>query len=262
MAEKFRTKKSLGQHFLKSVAALEKMAEAGSVSKKDTVVEIGPGEGVLTRVLLARGAHVIAIEKDDRLIPILLKTFRNEVMSGQLTLLHDDALNFQPKDWKLATGGFKLIANIPYYITGLILRHFLENDVQPSCAVLLVQKEVALRAVARTGRESLLSISIKIFGTPRYVVTVPRGAFSPPPKVDSAIIAIENIQPLHKREHFFTILRAGFAHPRKLLIKNLESVADSEKLAAVWEKIGVLKNARPENLSPHLWQTLTEALFD
>lgn len=238
------------------------MAEAGSVSKKDTVVEIGPGEGVLTRVLLSKGARVIAIEKDDRLIPILLGTFSAEVRSGQLTLIHTDALEFKPEDHGLKPGKWKLIANIPYYITGLIIRTFLENDTPPTTMVLLVQKEVATRIVAKDGKESLLSVSVKLFGTPTYIQTVPRGAFSPPPKVDSAILSIDNIVRLPKktREQFFEIARAGFAHPRKRLLKNLEAVRQSDEILTSAEKIGIQPDARPEDLSSREWETLARSL--
>jgi 16S rRNA (adenine1518-N6/adenine1519-N6)-dimethyltransferase len=262
MAEKFRTKKSLGQHFLKSTQALEKMVSAGDVSKKDTVVEIGPGEGILTSVLLSRGAHVIAIEKDDRLIPILQEKFATEIKNKKLTLVHDDVLLFSPKKFNLKAGSYKLIANIPYYITGLILRTFLESDFPPNTAVLLVQKEVAKRMAAKEESESLLSISVKVFGTPAYIHTVPRGAFSPPPKVDSAIIAISNIRKILKkeRERFFDIVRAGFAHPRKRLVKNLEKIAENKELLSVWEKLTLSENVRAEEVPLETWENIARLL--
>jgi 16S rRNA (adenine1518-N6/adenine1519-N6)-dimethyltransferase len=264
MAEngKFRTKKSLGQHFLKSASALEAMAVAGEVSKNDTVLEIGPGEGVLTRVLLAHGATVVAVEKDDRLIPILLNTFREEIRSRKLTLIHGDALEFNPTSSKLTAGGYKLIANIPYYITGLLLRTFLESDTPPSTMVLLVQKEVAGRMTTKEGKESLLSVSVKVFGTPKYIKTVPRGAFSPPPKVDSAIIAVTNIKklPVKVRTQFFEVVRAGFAHPRKRLKKNLEDTASKESIAHAWHQLKLGEDVRSEEVNPLIWKSLAELL--
>src|SRR3990167_5903415 len=170
-----RAKKSLGQHFLKSERALRTMVEAGKVTKEDTVLEIGPGRGVLTEKLLAVGCQVIAVEKDDGLFELLEQKFAKEIASSKLTLIHDDILNF-----KLKIENYKLVANIPYNITGAILKKILETDYQPETMVLLVQKEVAERIVGKRGsrastKESILSISVKAYGIPRYVETVKAG---------------------------------------------------------------------------------------
>src|SRR3989344_7811047 len=138
-----RAKKSLGQHFLKAERALAKIVEAGKVGKTDTVLEIGPGTGTLTEKLLATSYQVLAVEKDDQLYEILKIKFKEKISSGQLTLIHDDILNFDLS--KLTATSYKLIANIPYNITGAIFKKFLETGYQPTTMVLLVQKEVAQR---------------------------------------------------------------------------------------------------------------------
>lgn len=254
-----RAKKSLGQNFLHSKSVLEKMARAGNVSSKDTVIEVGPGKGSLTEVLLKTGARIIAIEKDDRLIPLLQEKFSLEIKNGQLTLIHDDALLFSPKNWQLTASNYKLVANIPYYITGLLLRHFLEGETPPQTIVLLVQKEVAERIVARDKKESILSLSVKYFGTPSYIAKVSKNLFTPKPKVDSAIILIEDIRKNHpkgEQEAFFKLVKAGFAQKRKLLIKNLEKVSAKEALKAVFQKIQIGETARAETVSIEKWKNL------
>ncbi len=251
-------KKSLGQHFLRSESALRKIVSAGRLSSTDIVLEVGPGEGVLTELLLAQAGKVIAVEKDDRLIPVLEEKFAPEIVSGKLKLIHADILDFSPSSLGLRASSFKVVANIPYYITGALIRKFLEADTQPSTMVLLIQKEVAKRIVAHDGKESILSISVKAYGTPKYIDTVKAGAFSPPPKVDSAIIAIEHISKKFFVEdnegRFFELLKKGFAHPRKLLSSNL--YIPGENLLAC----GIAEKARPENLSITDWQRLCASL--
>ncbi len=251
-------KKSLGQHFLRSESALRKIVEAGHLSPTDVVLEVGPGEGVLTELLLAQAGKVIAVEKDDRLIPVLREKFATEIASGTLELIHADILDFDTKRSTLTANRFKVIANIPYYITGALIRKFLESDTAPSMMVLLLQKEVAKRIVAQDGRESILSISVKVYGFPKYIDTVKAGAFSPPPNVDSGIIAIENISKefftVSNEQTFFELLKKGFAHPRKLLSSNLG--ISSEILRAC----GIAEKARPENLSLADWKCLYGSL--
>ncbi len=269
-------KKSLGQHFLRSESALRKIVEAGHLSPTDIVLEVGPGEGVLTELLLKQAGKVIAVEKDDRLIPVLEQKFASEIASGKLELIHADILDFNLSSYKLVAKSYKLIANIPYYITGALIRKFLESDTEPSAMVLLVQKEVAKRIVARNGkaesnpedsvarpakgrsRESILSISVKAYGTPHYIDTVKAGAFSPPPKVDSAIIAIENISKKFfadgDEKRFFELLKKGFAHPRKLLSSNLGISAD------ILRACGIAEKARAENLSVEKWKRVCASL--
>ena len=155
------------------------------------------------------------------------------------------------------------MANIPYYITGAILEKFLENEPRPKRMVLLVQKEVADRIVARDQKESILSISVKAFGTPKLIAKVPKGAFSPPPTVDSAILAISDIavKPFIENKidikRFFEIVKTGFAHKRKFLIRNLENVVETAELKKIWLKLGLNEKVRAEDLATQTWFKIT-----
>ncbi len=255
-------KKSLGQHFLNSTHVLDQIIEAAHIQKGEVILEIGPGTGILTKRLLGTGSKVIAIEKDVRAEDVLRVKFEQELKSGQLTLIQGDVLNDVTLNSFLNTDKAKkyaLIANIPYYITGAILEKFLEHEPRPDRMVLLVQKEVAERIVARDGKESILSISVKAFGTPKIIAKVPRGAFTPPPTVDSAILSIENINDtLFQQKNvvisrFFDIVRAGFAHKRKYVIRNMETVATQESLTTTWKHSDLDIKIRAEDIKPSQW---------
>ncbi|MES2471020.1 MAG: 16S rRNA (adenine(1518)-N(6)/adenine(1519)-N(6))-dimethyltransferase RsmA [Patescibacteria group bacterium] len=257
-----RAKKSLGQHFLTSPHIVEKIIAASDLKKGDLSLEIGPGTGILTKKMLETGAFVIACEKDDRAIPILTEKFQNYIESGTFTLIHHDILTLDISKYGLKEGQYKLIANIPYYITGEILEYFLEKTAHPSEMVLMVQKEVADRIMARDGKESILSLSIKIFGKPQYISHVSRGSFNPPPNVDSAVIKISEISKKFFIEHqiltqdAFRIIKTGFAHKRKLLIKNLEKIFAKDKLESAWKETDLDRNIRAEDVSLEKWKTL------
>jgi 16S rRNA (adenine1518-N6/adenine1519-N6)-dimethyltransferase len=257
---KLTAKKSLGQHFLNSTHVLEQIISASHIQKGETVLEIGPGTGVLTRALLSAGAHVIAVEKDQRAIAMLEQDFFIEIKNGALKIISGDVLYEHTLSTEsILDGSFALVANIPYYITGAILEKFLEHGPRPTRMVLLVQKEVAERICARDGKESILSISVKAFGTPHIIAKVPPGAFTPPPTVDSAILSIEHISNIAFTsknldvKRFFSIVKAGFAHKRKLLARNLEDVLSKEEIGAIWEKAGFDKNVRAEDLKVEEW---------
>jgi 16S rRNA (adenine1518-N6/adenine1519-N6)-dimethyltransferase len=195
---------------------------------------------------LLKAKRVIAVEADGELYKQLQETFAGEIRNGKLELLHEDIRAFDPGSIK---GEYALVANIPYYITGEIFRMFLEAKHQPSSMTLLVQKEVAAR-VARDKKESILSLSIKAYGTPKYEFTVPKGAFKPAPKVDSAVLSIRDISRKHfasarHEEQFFAYIHAGFAHKRKLLANNLAS--------AGLEASGITPKARAEDLALVDW---------
>jgi 16S rRNA (adenine1518-N6/adenine1519-N6)-dimethyltransferase len=268
-------KKSLGQNFLKSKAALRAMIEAAKISEQTengnecpVILEIGPGKGALTEFLLEQNVHVIAIEKDDRLIAVLQEKFKEKIASGQLQILHDDALLFDPSTLISPTQTvYKIVANIPYYITGQFFKHYLTAINQPKKIVVMVQKEVAHRIVARDKKESLLSLSIKCYGTPQSIMTVQKKYFSPMPKVDSAIIAVENISRDFfdktnetsrsiSEKLFFDLIKAGFAHKRKVLISNLETIAPREKLQVIFEKLNISEKIRAEDLALTDWKNI------
>lgn len=244
-------KKSLGQNWLHSESAARAIVGAAEIKPGETVLEIGPGQGFLTKFLLGAGAKVLAIEKDDRAIPLLQTTFASEIPEGRLTLLHGDAL-----ETPTPTGKYKLIANIPYYITGQILRQFLGSENQPERMVLMVQDEVAKRIVARDGRESLLSISVKAYGEPEYIQKVKAGSFTPAPKVDSAILLIKNINKNNftkqniSEEKFFALVKRGFGSKRKMLRNHL-GLSEEE-----FAKCDILPTTRAEELHLEQWLSL------
>jgi len=264
----------LGQHFLHSSKALADIINAGEILPTDIIVEIGPGKGVLTRELLKKASRIIAIEKDSFLVSVLCTTFENEIATGKLVLIEQDIRDFKPEECAelLSVTGdtsrsvsYKVIANIPYYITGFIIRAFLESKLPPALMVLLIQKEVAERIVAKDGKESILSISVKVFGEPKLISKVPKGAFNPPPTVDSAVLAISkiannNFKDETERSHFFNVVKTGFASPRKTLTSNLKMKwSDEEVLNAITES-SLDPKIRAERLHLEDWKMISKHL--
>ena len=293
-------KKSLGQNFLMHAQTAQRIVQAAGVTEDSVVLEIGPGTGMLTRELLAKAGKVIAVEADHSLLPELSETFTKEIEEGRLTLINQDIRKFTISDHLMkfqnrpsarrgerGEGGvlmhdgrdteapqqsnrdgsgpsYILVANIPYYITGEIIRQFLTEQHKPSSMTLLVQKEVAVR-IARETKESLLSLSVKAFGTPKYCFTVPRGAFRPAPNVDSAVLSVENIRndafsSLADEEVFFSILRAGFSQKRKRLAKNLEQLYPTAKVENAFVELALSRDARAEDIQEGVWRKLTHLL--
>lgn len=260
-----KPKKSLGQNFLTSIPARNAIVTAGELSSSNTVLEIGPGKGFLTQALLDTGAHVVALEKDRDLIPLLTETFKEEITKNRLSLIEGDALTFEPDPSTLRGQAYKIIANIPYYITGAILSRYLSHAHQPSTMVVLVQKEVAERVCAKDGKESLLSLSVKVYGEPKLVYRVSRGSFNPAPNVDSAVLCIQNISRKHllnsyHEAMFFKLIHAGFAHKRKLLSSNLKGVFHDVDVSSLFEQFSIPKNARAEDVRIETWLSLSQAL--
>lgn len=258
-------KKSLGQNFLTSIPARMEIVKAGKLAATDTVLEIGPGKGFLTRALLDTGATVVALEKDRDLLPILSETFKEEIKGGRLQLIEGDALLFDPKDEPNFKEGYKLIANIPYYITGAILSRYLSSPHAPQTMVVLVQKEVAERVVARDGKESILSLSVKVYGIPKLVYRVNKGSFNPIPSVDSAVLQIESISRTHfdnqyQEDMFFKVLHAGFAHKRKFLSSNLRELFKEVDFTKVFTDLGIPEKSRAEDIPLERWLALSKIL--
>ncbi len=257
-----KAKKSLGQNFLKSEKALNQMIECSDLKKDEVVLEIGPGRGALTKKLLESGVRVVALEKDDVLARELGAVLKNFCESGQLEILSVDALQFDPSDHEKLKSKYKIVANIPYYITGALIEKFLTEKNPPQSISFLVQKEVAERIMSRDKKESILSISIKVFGNPKYIATVPKGAFVPAPKVDSAIIHIANISNKIFEENkiteqrFFEVVKASFAHKRKQLGKNLENIVSKEQ----FENCKISPKTRAEELKVEDWICLSKSL--
>ena len=254
-----KVKKSLGQNFLTAQSVVGKIISTADLNPQDTVLEVGPGKGILTQALLEKAEKVISVEKDKELIPFLNKKFAKEIKNGKLILVHGDILTCNLEKYELKNSSYKIVANIPYYITGEFLRKTLSSDIQPSKMVLLVQKEVAER-IAKAQKESILSVSVKVYGEPKYIQTVKAGSFSPVPKVDSAILSINNIskESFNKvsEEKFFEIVKTGFAHKRKFLISNLSALVDKEILKKVFNQVNISEKARAEEISVDKWKQL------
>ena len=257
-----RADKSLGQNFLQDPFALEAIASAAEIKATDTVLEIGPGLGSLTRYLAAAAKQVVAVELDiDLLAPLraVLTPYPN------VRVVHGDILKLSPQ--KLITEKDYLVAaNIPYYITSAVIRHLLESDQKPRRIVLTVQKEVAERICAKPGDMSLLSLSVQIYGLPHIAARIPANAFFPEPKVDSAVLCVDIYpSPLIKAEFlesFFKLSKAGFSQKRKTLRNSLSSglhitTTASEELLT---KANIDPMRRAETLSIEEWQTLCEII--
>jgi 16S rRNA (adenine1518-N6/adenine1519-N6)-dimethyltransferase len=264
MNEPFEHKKSLGQHFLNSDYAPKKMCDAAAVQAGDLILEIGPGTGALTKEILARGARVIALEADLRAIESLNETFSKEITEGSLTIHHGDARAIDFAALGIQPHTYKTVSNIPYYLSGLLFRSFLESDYQPQTLVFLVQKEVAER-IARDKKESLLSLSIKVFGQPTYICTISRGHFTPPPKVDSAIIAVydvseEKLRGINKKD-FFTLLHLGFGQKRKQLLGNLSASYERTAIESILKDLQLSPTVRAEDISIEKWLEIAVRLL-
>lgn len=258
--------KSLGQHFLIDAKALEVIVESADIKKDDRVLEVGPGLGVLTRALLDKDADVVAIEQDRRMVQHLADSNKRlQVVHGDAATIHWHAL--------IGQGNWKFVANLPYSITSLALRKALWAPKPPEVVVVLVQREVAERAVSTAqnprskrekGKTSLLSLMVALAcSSARIVRRVPPGAFFPPPKVESAVLQLIPMPWEERRarwgcepEKIMQIAKQGFAHPRKLLASNLGGKHAINALKAV----GVTEKARAEDLSPLDWARLTETL--
>ncbi len=251
--------KYLGQNFLTSRKIVEEIIHTADLKIDDVVLEVGPGKGILTEVLLEKVSRgeVIAVEKDKRLAEYLRDKFKKQ---KNLEIIEGDVLKFNFTRYRLRVTGYKIVANIPYYITSRFLRSFLQSDFQPSKMVLMVQKEVAERIVAKNKKESILSISVKVYGQPKIIKKVPAEYFSPRPKVDSAILLIDNISKEFFKDidekYFFGLVRQGFSSKRKLLKNNLK-LLDTECLI----KCGIPEKTRAEDLSPENWRCLCKMLL-
>ena len=264
-----RARKGLGQHFLIDEKVLKSIVSAAELTPQDVIIEVGPGLGVLTRELARRAGCVIAVELDDQLAAILKETL---AVYKNVAIVNEDVLKVNPIDLlkghtaRLTMGvvtpsHYKVVANLPYYITSPILRHFLEALAKPETMVVMVQKEVAEEITAEPGRMSLLSIGIQLYGVPTIVSHVPAESFFPPPEVDSAILRI-NVYPRPAVsvdvESFFTVVRAGFSAARKQIANSLAQglgLPKSEVLPLL-EKARIESQRRAETLTIEEWARL------
>ncbi len=254
-------KRSLGQNFLFDENVLARIVAAADLTKQDDVLEIGPGLGSLTRLLAETAVSVTAVELDNRFIPILRRQLQDY---DNVRLIQGDILAQNPADW--FDKPYKVVANVPYYITGAILRHLLSAAVKPSLMVLTVQKEVAERITAVPPHMSLLAVSVQYYGQVKVVDNIKAGAFWPRPDVDSAVIRIKlegtrmNADDTNEKR-FFRLVRAGFSQKRKQLQKNLRQLEpDRQVIADILNQAGVDGRRRAETLTVAEWQQLNTAL--
>ena len=257
-----RAHKGLGQNFLQDPLALEEIISAAQIQPTETVLEIGPGLGSLTRYLAASAKEVVAVELDLNLLPLLkavLTPYPN------IRLIHGDILKLSPKDL-ITEKDYLVVANIPYYITSAVIRHLLETEVKPRRIVLTVQKEVAERICAKPGDMSLLALSVQVYGNPRIAARIPASAFFPEPKVDSAVLCVDIYSaPLIQPElidTFFRLIKAGFTQKRKTLRNSLSSGLHISPMAAadLLTSAGIDPQRRAETLSIEEWQVLSEII--
>ena len=257
-----RPKKSLGQNFLVDGRIRSRITAAADLSSGDTVVEVGPGRGFLTRRLSELAARVVAVELDDALAVLL-----NEKLEDRpgVTVVTGDAREVDLDRLVEAGSVYKVVANLPYYAATPIIRRFLEADHKPGLMVVMVQREVAQEMVAPPGKMRLLSVATQLYGAPRIVTYVPPKAFRPAPKVTSAVVRIdvfpEPCLPIDSEERFFGLVRAGFSAPRKQLRNSLALGLESPPMAIV-EKLassGIDPSRRAQTLSLSEWGTLYEA---
>jgi len=270
-----KARKGLGQHFLIDEEVLKLITSAAELAPTDVVIEIGPGLGVLTRELARQAGWVITIELDNELAAILKQTlasFNNVAIINEDVLSIDPAalLRGQKARFPPAIGSpfsYKVVANLPYYITSPVLRHFLEASVKPQMMVVMVQKEVGEAIVAKPGQMSLLSISVQFYGEPEIVSYVPARCFYPAPEVDSAILRVKLYpQPavaVTDKESFFGLVRAGFSASRKQIVNSLAQGLGltKAKVLPLLEKASIVPQRRAETLTldewAQLWQVFT-----
>ena len=255
MASSHGPKKSLGQHWLKDPEILADIAEAAELTCDDVVLEIGPGLGTLTSRLLARANSVTTVEFDTDLARKLPGQFPGK----KLTVVNQDILQF---DLNQLPKNYKVVANVPYYITSKIVEKLMTAENKPSVAVLLVQKEVAERIAAEAGNMSILSVSVQIFAEAELDIEVPRQFFTPPPKVDSQVVVLRTrnnplITPEDQRD-FFRIVKAGFSAKRKKLRSSLSGGLGIDKSAVeeLLKNAGISPDARAEDLAIEDWKRL------
>ncbi|MBC7264226.1 MAG: ribosomal RNA small subunit methyltransferase A [Chloroflexi bacterium] len=261
----FRPDKALGQNFLRDERLLPRILAAAEISPDDTIIEVGAGFGVLTRALAERARRVVAVEVDRRLIPIL------EHRLSDLTnvkLVHADVLSISPVALLAPESPpyYKVVANLPYYITSPTLRHFLESEQKPTRMVVMLQREVAERIIAKPGDMSLLAVSVQFYARPKIIAHISRHSFYPPPEVDSALVRLDLYEtpPYDVPEPgiFFDIVRAGFGQRRKQLRNSLARGLGltTEQVVKLLNNCGINPTHRAEDLSLDEWACLSRAL--
>jgi 16S rRNA (adenine1518-N6/adenine1519-N6)-dimethyltransferase len=279
-------KQGLGQNFLADPVHLDRIVAAAELTRDDVVIEVGPGVGTLTARLAAQAGRVVAVELDASLLPALQETLaandnvtivqgdilqldpgQLSMVNGQLSIVNEAEIAGQLSivNWPLNIGNYKVVANLPYYITSAAIRHFLTATPPPALLVLTVQREVAQRIVAKPPDMSLLAVSVQFYAQPEIVARIPAGAFYPPPKVDSAILRLRPwAQPpvdVPDVDAFFAVARAGFGQRRKQLRNSLRSDPRlrQEQVDSILSQAGIDPHRRAETLMLAEWARLAHA---
>jgi len=252
-------KKSLGQHWLTDRDILSLIADSGSLTANDTVLEIGPGLGTLTSELLRRAGKVVAVELDGA----LARKLPGQFPGTELEVINQDILTF---DLSLLPKDYIVVANVPYYITAKIVKYLLNSSNSPKTIVLLVQKEVAERLAAKPGDLSILAISAQVYAEVSLDVLVPAHYFTPPPKVNSQVVVMHRrneplLKPSEERA-FFRIVKAGFSSKRKKLRSSLSAGLNLSKdeVDQLLSSVGIDSNRRAEDLSVNEWKQILHNL--
>jgi len=252
----------LGQNFLVNEGVLKKIIKAANLSKEDVVLEVGPGIGNLTLELAKRVKKVIAVEKDRRMCQILKELLEGWNI-GNVEIVNKDILKLEPKTYNLKPKTYKVVANIPYYLTSPLIRKFLEAKYPPKEMILMVQKEVAQRICAKPPDMSILAVSVQFYAEPKIISFVSKKSFWPSPKVDSATLRITQIHTDRKTDthRFFKVVRAGFSQPRKQLANNLSNglKMDKEKVKNWILKNNIQPSQRAETLNTEDWIKLIKS---
>jgi len=247
--------KRLGQNFLIDKRVLENIVSVADLNKADVVLEIGPGIGTLTQELAKKAKRVVAVEKDTKMVDILKETLAN---FDNVEIVNEDILKY-----KVDLDNYKVVANIPYYLTSILIRQLLENDNPPSNIILTIQKEVAQRICAKVPDMNLLAISVQFYADVKIREHISKNSFWPSPKIDSAVIEIKPSAKNIKTDFnlFFKIVKAGFSHPRKQLVNNLTSgLKISREVVEKWLSENNIKpSQRAETLDVKDWISLTNS---
>jgi 16S rRNA (adenine1518-N6/adenine1519-N6)-dimethyltransferase len=261
-----RPSRQKGQNFVVSKKVIEQMVGAAEIKPTDTIVEVGPGLGILTQALIQRAEKVISVELDDKLFAALQAQFAGV---KNLVLVRQDILQFAPADYQLTD--YKIVANLPYNITSFFIRKFLTAERRPSTMTLMLQQEVAKRICASPGQLSLLGLSVQLYATPRLVVSVERKNFWPQPNVDSAIIVIDQIKNQSavgqwlgevSESAFWRLVKTGFSNKRKQLHNNLAAGLNlsSAEIKKALSDLNLDPKIRPQSLSLDNWRQLARKL--
>ena len=277
---KIRPSKGLGQNFLIDKEVVKKFIESAELKPNDVVLEIGPGLGVLTQELAKKAGRVIAVEKDPSMVKVLKELLGSRAVAKggeedlssspcwnvkNVRIVKDDILKINPKYYIIPNTKYKIVANLPFYLTVPVIRKFLESNYQPRGMILIVQKEVGQRICAKPPDMNLLAVSVQIYAKPEIVSYISKNSFWPKPKVDSAIIRIVPLinadRKLINADLFFKIVRAGFSQPRKQLFNNLSKTLkfNKEKTKSWLLKNKIQPIQRAETLKVCDWINLTKS---